>query len=214
MSAPVGILGGTFDPVHNGHLGLARETCRSCGLAQVRLVPVHSPPHRAKPLALPRQRLEMLRLATAGETGLCVDDREQKRSGTSYTIDTLRSFRDEYGSRSLCLILGADAFCSLAGWHQWKQLIEYAHFIVARRPGTRNAMGDPGLVEMYNERLTTALQDLSAYPAGKIYEVDITERDISSSRIRALIGQGREVDGLLPGNVISYIRTEGLYHRH
>ena len=132
----IGILGGTFDPVHFGHLRLAVEMYQDLGLQEVRLVPCRIPPHRNAPQASPEQRLAMLRLAIEHELGLRVDQRELQRDGPSYMVDTLQSLRDELGPDTpLSLILGMDAFDDIDTWHRWEELIQLAHFIVIQRPG-------------------------------------------------------------------------------
>ncbi|HET9702173.1 MAG TPA: nicotinate-nucleotide adenylyltransferase, partial [Burkholderiales bacterium] len=134
--APVGILGGTFDPIHNGHLRLAVEAAEACGLAEVRLIPAGAPPHRPPPLAAPRQRLEMARLAAAGSPGLVVDEREVFKTAPCYTVETLEQLRGELGAQTpLALILGMDQYLDLATWHRWRELFGLAHLIVAERPG-------------------------------------------------------------------------------
>ncbi len=131
---PVGVFGGTFDPVHHGHLRTALEVLEGCGLEQLRLVPALVPPHRPQPRAPAPLRLEMLRRAVAGEPRLVVDDRELRRGGPSYTVDTLAELRAAVGTRPLCLVLGADAFLGLPGWHRWRELFALAHLVVVERP--------------------------------------------------------------------------------
>ncbi len=214
MTKPIGILGGTFDPVHYGHLGLATEVYKCCDLAEVRLIPLHIPSHRQLPSALPEQRLQMLRLAIQKNKALLVDERELQRGEVSFTVDTLRSLREEVGQQPLCLIMGADTLQTLNSWHQWTSLIEYAHIIVAGRPGTDKKIGDSELSELYYNNVTKVFSDLHAQQAGKILEVNITELDISSTRIRELISKKQDVHSLLPEGVISYIKKEDLYHRY
>ncbi|HEV2009177.1 MAG TPA: nicotinate-nucleotide adenylyltransferase, partial [Burkholderiales bacterium] len=136
MNAPIGIFGGTFDPIHYGHLRLAQEIAESVRMAEIRLVPAGTPPHRAAPQVSSQQRLDMVRLAAAGNPLFTVDEREVKRSGPGYTVDTLVELRREAGAtRPLCMLLGADAFLELATWHRWHELFGLAHLIVAHRPG-------------------------------------------------------------------------------
>ena len=139
--APIGIFGGTFDPIHYGHLRLAQEIAESLRLAEIRLIPGGTPPHRAAPQVSSQQRLEMVRLAAAGNPLFTVDDREVKRSGPGYTIETLTELRREAGAtQPLCVLLGADAFLELATWHRWHELFGLAHLIVAHRPGDRKSV--------------------------------------------------------------------------
>jgi nicotinate-nucleotide adenylyltransferase len=214
MPKPLGILGGTFDPVHHGHLRLALEVHQSCALAEVRLIPLHTPPHRQTPVASPAQRLHMLRLATQKVKGLVADDRELQRTDVSFTVETLRSLRAEVGQQPLCLIMGMDAFQTLNTWYQWTSLVDYAHIIVARRPGVEMTIENTEVSELYNKNLTTELSELHTQEAGKILNVDVAELAISSTRIRELICTKQNAYYLLPENVISYIEQEDLYHRH
>jgi len=207
---PVGILGGTFDPIHNGHLRLALNLYERIGLAEVRLVPLHRPPHREGPVAADDLRLEMVRAAVAGTPGLVADDRELQRGGISYTVDTLVSMREEFGDRPLCLILGMDAFCGLPHWHRWELLPELAHLVVARRPGTEKAEKGPA-GQLLRERATEDSSTLFNRPAGRILLSPVPLLDISASQIRGMVAAGRNPRYLLPDAVLDVIRRCGLY---
>lgn len=197
---PVGVLGGTFDPIHLGHLRLALELLESLGLAEVRFVPGAVPPHRETPRFSPERRLELVRLAIVGQPGFRVDDRELRRSGPSYMVDTLRSLRDELGSTPLCLILGMDAFSGLSEWHRWRELSELAHLVVASRPGwSRPLRGEVG--ELVKRAQTERAQALSECPAGLVHFCESTQLDISASGIRELIATGRSPRYLVPDPV-------------
>lgn len=210
MARPIGILGGTFDPVHNGHLRLALEVCQSLKLNEVRLIPSHTPPHRRKPVASQKQRLTMLKLAITGVTGLTVDERELTRGKTSYTVDTLKSVRAEIGSTPLYLILGMDAFQSLYTWRQWTTLTDYTHIIIANRPGSSGEFKHKEVRKFY---LSRVCQNRSALrrASGRIMKISIPLLDISATRIRRLCSQDRDLHYLLPDRVISYIKRESLY---
>ena len=213
-SAPVGILGGTFDPIHTGHLRLAVEAAESCKLAEVRLIPAGTPPHRAPPLASPRQRLEMARLAAAGCPGLVVDEREAFKTTRCYTVETLVELRAEMGDAvPLCLILGMDQFLDLATWHRWRELFGLAHLIVAARPGYGGSKRVPAgeLAREYAARLHADPRALHASAAGGIAIISITALDISASRIRAALAAGRSARYLLPDSVLDYIQANRLY---
>ncbi len=214
MVKPIGILGGTFDPVHNGHLRLALEVYQSCALAEVRMVPLHIPPHRQSPCSSPEQRLQMLKLATQNVNGLVIDERELQRADVSFTVDTLLSLRKEYGSQPLSLIMGMDAFQSLNTWHRWKSLLDYTHIIVARRPGVNMQLENAEVADLYSKKVTTELSVMYEQEAGSIFEIDVAELNISSTRVRELLNTRQDVHYLLPENVISYIELEGLYHKH
>jgi len=207
---PLGILGGTFDPVHYGHLRPAQEILRALDLAEVCLVPAFHPPHRRPPVATAEQRLRMVELAVAGIPGFRVDDREIRRGGPSYTVLTLESLRAEHAERALCLLLGMDAFEDIESWHQWKRLPQLANFIVIARPGWEMpAAGD--LPAWARDRLVRTPDEIARSSAGKIIFQPATPQDISATSVRAAIAGGEPVDGLLPPAVIDYIRRHRLY---
>ncbi len=210
MDKPLGILGGTFDPIHYGHLRPAQEVSRTLDLAEVRIIPAAHPPHRRLPLATAEQRLRMVELATSGIPGLRVDDREIRRGGPSYTVLTLESLRREFGKRPLCLLLGLDAFKGIETWHQWQRLPELAHFIVMTRPGWSLPARDV-LPPWMQGRLARVPGDLAQVGAGKIYFQTVDPQDISATRIREAIARGEPVDGLLPPAVLDYLRAHRIY---
>jgi len=208
--AVIAVLGGTFDPVHFGHLRVALEVQERLSCTEVRFVPCSTPPHRSPPVASVEQRLEMLRLATLAVSKFTVDQRELRRTGPSYTVDTLASLRDEGGTMPLVLIIGMDAFVALDTWHEWHRLTEYAHLIVVERPGA--ACPDTGpLAAMLRERLATDPVELHGAPAGRILLCDTTQLDISATAIRAMVAADRSPRYLIPDVVFDYIRKEQLY---
>src|SRR5262245_12412890 len=140
---PLGLFGGTFDPIHYGHLRTAFELWQALGLAEVRFMPTGSPPHREQTHASAGHRLAMVKAAVAGQPAFTVDDREVRRSGVSYSVDTLAELRAEHPDRSLCLLLGMDAFLGLPNWHRWRELLDLAHIVVAHRPGWRAPPSGP-----------------------------------------------------------------------
>jgi nicotinate-nucleotide adenylyltransferase len=214
--APIGIFGGTFDPIHYGHLRLAQEVAESMRMAEVRFVPSATPPHRAAPQVTSQQRLEMVRLATAGNPLFTVDDREFGRSGPGYTVDTLTELRREAGAtRPLCLLLGADAFLELATWHRWHELFGLAHLIVAHRPGfppeSWPARMPQPLAREHEARLLHQPFAVHLSPAGGIATQAIAALDISGSMIRDSLARGVSPRYLLPDPVLDYIRSHDLY---
>ncbi len=213
---PVALLGGTFDPVHLGHLGLADDARRALGVPEVRLVPAGDPPHRAAPGASAAHRLAMLRLAVERHPGLAIDERELERQGKSYTALTLDELRAEDAKRPIVLILGADAFRGLPTWHRWRELIGLAHLAVAARPGDPfDAALPDALVPLWRDRRAASAGELLASPAGRILVVRIVPRDISASAIRASLARGgadaERARALLPPAVWDYIAEHRLY---
>ena len=207
---PIGILGGTFDPIHYGHLRPAQEVLRALGLAEMRFIPAANPPHRRAPVATAAQRLRMVELAVAGIPGFVVDDREIERGGPSYTVLTLESLRREYGERPLCLLMGMDAFEGIETWHQWRRLPELAHLVVMTRPGWTFPPGaaPPAWVR---GRIEPAPEKLAQAGAGKIFFQAATPQDISATQIRAALAGGEPVEGSLPSAVLEYIRAHRIY---
>lgn len=196
---PLAIFGGTFDPVHLGHLSVAWEAAELLD-AEVRLMPASVPPHRPPPIASPQQRMAMLHAALQGQSRLTLDTRELERSGPSYTIDTLLELRTEQGERPLVLLLGADAFAGLLGWHRWDELFEVAHIGVLSRPGVEAEFPDELQRVIANRRVEHA-SALRHTTAGKLIELAVTPLEISATRIRELLVEGRDPRYLLPAGL-------------
>lgn len=214
---PIGILGGTFDPIHNGHLRIAQEALEQCDLAQVRFVPCGTPPHRPTPVASAKTRWEMVRLALNGHSDFLVDVREVFRTDPCYTVDTLAGLRAELGAQQpVCLILGGDAFLQLHTWREWKRLFELAHIVVLQRAGgppLGNAMlnADPALQAEYQARLAPGAGALHETPNGVIFVADMPALEISSTDIRRRCADGKNARYLAPESVVNYINTNQLY---
>lgn len=209
---PIGLFGGTFDPIHYGHLRTAFELWQALRLTEVRFLPTGSPPHREQPLASAELRLAMVRAAVAGEPAFVVDDREVRRSGISYSVDTLTELRAEFPRRSLCLLLGMDAFLGLPNWHRWRELFELAHVVVAHRPGWKAPTSGP-LGEVMVDRGTGTIRELHEKPAGRIYVHAVTQLEISSTELRQLISAGGDPRYLVPDSVREVLRRLGCYSR-
>ncbi|MCZ6829231.1 MAG: nicotinate-nucleotide adenylyltransferase, partial [Gammaproteobacteria bacterium] len=188
---PVGILGGTFNPIHYGHLRSALELRERLGLAEVRLMPAAQPPHRQAPACPASLRADLVSLAVAGEPGLSCDRRELQREGPSYTVDSLQELREELGpDLSLCLIVGADALGALDSWHRWLELTALAHIVVLVRPGWE--LPQSGLVATWlQQHLSEAASELQESPAGRVILQRLRPLDISSTEIRQLIASGQ-----------------------
>lgn len=206
----IGLFGGTFDPIHLGHLRMALEVREALGLREVRFIPCYSPPHRDLATAGPADRLAMLRSAVAGVPGFVVDTREYDREGPSYTVDTLMSLRRELPNEPLCLMMGMDAFVSLPGWSRWDRILEFAHIVVFHR----NAIMLPELGPLagfFSEHHVADPAALNERPAGHIWVQDVTPLTISATAIREALIQGRSVRYLLPEGVLTYILSHELY---
>ena len=203
----VGLLGGTFDPVHFGHLRSAVEVCEQLQLDELRLIPSARPPHRGMPGATAAQRLRMVELALGQGGGLQVDDRELQRERPSYTVETLESLRQELGSDvALFMVLGWDAFCGLPSWHRWESLLELANLVVLQRPDY-----DLEVPEVLKDLLAARSADQPERSHGQIICLSQTPLAISATHIRTLVGSGASPRFLLPDAVLDYIENEGLY---
>lgn len=206
----IGIFGGTFDPIHYGHLRSALELRYRLALDEIRFVPCAVPPHRDLPAAADGTRLRMLHAALDDEPSFVVDERELERSGPSYSIDTLASLRAELPRASLCLILGMDAFLGLASWRAWRELLDLAHIVVARRPGSE-LPSEGELGELLRRRRTAVAADLKRSIAGGVHVEEVTQLEISSTRLRAAIAAGQTARYLLPDEVWKVIVETGCY---
>lgn len=208
MTEAIGLLGGTFDPIHFGHLRAALEAEQQLGLAHVRLIPSARPPHRNTPQATPQQRLMMLHLAMKNSDRFVVDDRELEREGTSYTVDTLLSLREDFPHNPLYLLLGTDAFLGIQAWHQWQNILGLAHIVVIARPDETLSMPSE-LNKWYHTHIANP-NDAQAL-SGKIWPLEITQLAISATAIRSLISNGQSPQFLMPDPVIQLIEQLGLY---
>jgi len=209
---PIGLFGGTFDPIHYGHLRTAFELWQELRLTEVRFLPTGNPPHREQPLASAELRLQMVQAAVAGQSAFVVDDREVRRTGVSYSVETLAELRTEYPNRSLCLLLGMDAFLGLPDWHRWRELLGLAHIVVAHRPGWKAPTMGP-LGEVMVDHGTGAIRELHEKPAGCVYVHAVTQLEISSTELRQLIVAGRDPRFLVPEEVRKIILDTRCYAR-
>lgn len=207
----IGILGGTFDPIHHGHLRMGLELYETLHLSKVHVIPCYEPPHRSVPIASAEQRMAMVEAAVEGEAAFFADAREIRRKGVSYTIDTLVELHQEMPNNPLCLLVGIDAFLGFTTWHHWEEILKYAHIIVAHRP--QYTLPKTGLIA---EIVQSHLQQESAFiddePAGGIFTIPITSLEISATDIRNQISMGKNPRYLLPNKVYDYILQHTIYH--
>ena len=206
----IGIFGGSFDPVHFGHLRPAFEILQTLALDEIRLVPAGKSPLRDPPVAPAALRLQMLLAAVRGAAQFIVDERELHRPGPSYTVDTLAELRNEFPQAQLALIVGMDAFLSFTEWHEWRSLFKYAHVIVAHRPGWE-LPGGSALTELLCERRVDSAAGLWTEAAGRVLLQPVTQLEISSTRIRAAIGTGGDPLYLVPEPVRDVILSSNCY---
>jgi nicotinate-nucleotide adenylyltransferase len=207
----VGVFGGTFNPVHYGHLRSALELVERLQLEQLRLMPSAQPPHREAPQCSAAHRAAMVELAVAGEPRLACDARELRRAGRSYTIDSLIELRSELGPETgLCMVLGCDAVLDITSWHRWQELLDWAHIVVIARPGWE--LPSAGTVAQWLS--AHRLEDpraLRQQPTGGIVIEELRPLAISSTEIRDLLAAQRSARYLMPQSVLDYIQTHQLY---
>ena len=208
-----GILGGTFDPVHRGHVALAQAALAELPLSEVLWLPSGSPGHRATPVAGARHRLAMLKLATAGNARYRIDAAELDRDEPTYSVHSLARLRAQLGgAQPLVLLLGSDSFLSLPTWLRWPELFGLAHIAVASRPGhPLGESGTPPELAAEIARRAAPPGEFAASAAGKIASFVMPPTDISSSSVRARFAAGRDTSHLLPAPVLAYIRSQHLY---
>ena len=214
LSEPLGIFGGTFDPVHFGHLRLAEEAIGHLGLGGVRWIPAGQPPHRGAPQVTAQQRLAMVLRSTAENDRFSVDAAEVEAAAPSYTVQTLERLRGELGGgQALVLLVGADAFTGLTTWHRWRDIFPLAHIAVAYRPGfpVEVASLPHELATEFGDRRLPGAGGLRVAPAGGIVTFAMTQLAISATRIRKLLAAGDSPRYLLPDSVLDYIRLHQLY---
>ncbi|GAA5219213.1 nicotinate-nucleotide adenylyltransferase [Corallincola platygyrae] len=205
----IGLLGGTFDPIHIGHLRPALDIKQAIGLDKLLLLPNHVPPHRDTPRATSAQRKKMVELAISGIVGLSVDDRELKHDKPSYTVDTLAELRADYPEASISFLMGMDSLRSLPSWHRWHELLDLAHIVVSHRPGWKPPTDGEAAELLAN--YSAKPEVIREKKAGHIILVNAPQIDISSTRIRHLIKHHQDTSFLMPDAVKQYIEQLSLY---
>jgi nicotinate-nucleotide adenylyltransferase len=212
VNTPIGILGGTFDPIHNGHLRMAVEALEQCHLGEIHFIPSGTPPHRSTTHASASDRLHMVQLAVHSNPAFLADQRETHLTTPCYTVDTLLALRDELGSQqSICLLMGSDAFAQLHTWHRWTELFDLANIVVMQRPGqplgNQMIKTDAALLREYVARLAPSPKVLHESPSGHIVVLDIPALEISSTDIRQRCIAGKDIHHLVPDSVAHYIHN-------
>ena len=209
----IGLFGGTFDPIHFGHLRPALEVFNALPFSELRFVPCGVPGHRARPVASPIQRLAMVRAAIGGTPGFKLDVREIDKPTACYTVETLVELRAQMATRPLAVVIGMDAFLGLESWHRWRELIELAHIVVTHRPGwdEEHIQDNPVLSRLVGEQRCWEADELASRPAGGIWFQPVTLLDISATRIRQILKAGEEVRYLLPESVNQLIKQQRIY---
>jgi len=208
----IGIFGGTFNPIHFGHLRMAQELMDALSFDEVRFIPAANPPHKNTPTISAEHRAAMVRLSIANNPGFTFDDRELHRTGASYTIDTLLSRREELGMQtSITLLMGSDAFTQFDTWHRWQEIIPLCHIALVQRPRVEDNKLPKILETFLHNHYTENSDDLHTSPAGFVTMRPVTALDISSTAIREAFKHGYSARYLMPDNVIEYIHAHKLY---
>ncbi|OKP04924.1 nicotinate-nucleotide adenylyltransferase [Xenorhabdus eapokensis] len=208
------LFGGTFDPIHYGHLRPVEALAQLAGLKQVILLPNHVPPHRPQPEATSQQRLEMVRLVVQDNPLFTVDTRELERQTPSYTVETLKSFRQEIGEHHpLAFIIGQDSLQTIHTWYKWEELLDICHLLVCSRPGYQSQLSAPGMQSWLEKHQIASPLLLSQKPHGYIYLAATPLLNISATDIRQRHQQGMSCDDLLPPSIQNYIDSQGLYKK-
>lgn len=215
----IGIFGGSFDPIHFGHIKSALTLIKHFDFEQIRFVPCQLSPLKERVFANAEHRWQMLNLVCSSQPKLIADDRELKREGRSYTIDSLIELREEFsGDQSIVLILGMDAYLEFCKWYRYEEILSHCHLLLMQRPGY--SLSDPGLSsesvcekEYFELNKTNDRKLLATAPNGKIFLSELEKIDLSSTLIRETIAQGRQPKYMLPGNVWNYVRRNKLYQK-
>jgi len=196
MGKLIGLFGGTFDPIHYGHLRPALDVMQAANLHEVRFIPNRVPPHRDSPVCSNQQRAELVQLAIADTPGFVLDQRELQREGPSYMVDTLKSLKQDFPEDFLCLIMGMDAFNGLPQWHRWQEILKLSHLIVTSRPGSE--LSDFASQSDIQKKISDDPKCLRERPVGEILLQSVTQLDISASLIRHLLSNRQSTQFLLP----------------
>ncbi len=204
----IGILGGTFDPIHNGHLHIAQNVLKQVPLSEIQFIPTNIPPHREQPIASSQDRLKMVELATKGHSHFKVNPIEINRDGPSYSIDTVKALENK--QQSISLILGCDVFLTFDKWKQWQQITDHCHLIIVNRPGFKLSQNSK-LHNWYQQHHANSIEQLQSSHHGKVILIEIPPTQVSATHIRKAITAHQDVSELLPQNVLDYIKSNHIY---
>lgn len=208
----IGILGGTFNPIHNGHLHLAERLQQALGFDTIRFIPAAIPALKDMPNVSAEQRANMVELAIVNHPTFQIDTRELERAGPSYTIDSLIALRKELGDKvSICWLIGSDAFAKLNTWHRWNELLDHCHFVVVKRPHSEKLNWNAEVESLVESSQTNDVNVLKNSASGKLLIQEISALDISSTQIRQRIATKTDVSNLMPSSVMKYIQLHQLY---
>ena len=214
----IGIMGGTFNPIHYGHLRAAQELSEALNFDEVRFIPAANPPHKTQPGVSALHRAAMVKLAISDNPKFTLDERELSRKGASYTYDTLQSLREELGHEaSICLLMGSDAFIKFNSWHRWAEILQLCHIVLVNRPADKYSIEQPSpilapeLQTLLHSHYSEHHDDVTHSPAGHITMQEVTALDISATAIRAQFILGKSPQYLMPNAVLEYIQQHQLY---
>lgn len=209
----IAILGGTFNPIHLGHLHLAKQLQASLGFDSIRFMPAALPALKDAPSATAEQRAELVKISIENQAHFILDTRELSRSGVSYTIDTLISLREALGNQvSICWLMGSDAFANLNAWHRWQELLNYAHLVVVKRPGNHDLSKlNAEMKKLLSTHEAKHTDEIKQQAHGKILIQEIAALDISSTQIRENIAHEKDVSAIVPPAALQYIQSHQLY---
>ncbi|GLX77521.1 putative nicotinate-nucleotide adenylyltransferase [Thalassotalea insulae] len=209
----IGILGGTFDPIHYGHILPAIETAKWLTLDSLHLMPAHIPPHKASTIASPEQRMQMVKIACQHHPLLAMDNRELLRNKPSYTVDTLQELKQEHKNSQLFFVMGMDSLLNFTRWHQWQEILTLCHLVVNIRPGYQSSQHLSTISPSLTQHLVESITELASLEAGKIIIHQQLALDISSTELRAEIANSSFNPDKIPRAVIEYIQQQQLYQQ-
>jgi nicotinate-nucleotide adenylyltransferase len=207
----IGVIGGTFDPIHLGHVSLAKQVLEKCNLQSIRFIPCGIPPHRAQPIASSKERLNMLNLSIKNYSEFVADDCEIKRQGITRTIDTVRFLREQFPENSINFIMAYDAFLNFNTWYEYKSILDYSNIIVTNRPGIELYLNDD-LKELLNLHYQKDIELIHEKQYGNIFIITINPLPISASSIRNKIANKEDISKLISKEVYDYIKEKHLYY--